>query len=124
MVGAVAHKCSPACSIWCSSSMLRTGRTEHSSSGRSWSRAHMPLLARGGGLATGADVYCPARQMEEAHARRLNFSRMSSAVGMWAACTTACTSLGSAQKVATTSRVRRRSHDGLRWGGRNWLMGL
>ena len=37
---------------------------------------------------------------------------------------TACTSLGSAQKATTTSRVRRRSHDGLRWGARNWLMGL
>ena len=82
MVGAVAHECSPACSIWCSSSTLGTGRTEHSSSGRSWSGAHMPLLARGGGLATGADVYCPATQMEEAHARRLNFSGMSSAVGI------------------------------------------
>ena len=124
MVGAVAHECSPACSIWCSSSTLRTRRTEHSSSGRSCSRAHMPLLARGGGLATGADVNCPERQMEEAHARRPNFSGMSSAIGIWAACRTACTSLVSAQKAATTSRVRRRSHDGLRWGGRNWLMDL
>ena len=60
-MGAVAHECYPACSIWCSSSTLRTGRTEHSSSGRSWSGAHMPLLARGGGLATGADVNCPER---------------------------------------------------------------
>ena len=36
MVGAVAHECSPACSMWRSSSTLRTGRTKHSSSGRSW----------------------------------------------------------------------------------------
>ena len=82
MVGAVAHECSPARSIWCSSSTLRTGRTEYSSSGRSWSGAHMPLLARGGGLATGAEAYCPERQTEEAHARRPNFSGMSSAVGI------------------------------------------
>ena len=124
MVGAVAQECSPACSIWCSSSTLRTGRTEHSSSGRSWSGAHMPLLARGGGVATGAHVYYLARQMEEAHARRPNFSGMSSAVGMWAACRTACTSLGSGQKAATTWRVRRWSNDGLGWGARNWQMGL
>ena len=109
MVGAVAHECSPACSIWCSSSTLRTGRTEHFSSGRSYAGAHMPWLAKGGGLATVADVNCPERQMEEAHARRPNFSGMSSAVDIWAACKTACTSLGSAQKAATTSRVRRRS---------------
>ena len=85
---------------------------------------HMPLLARGRGVETRAGVYCSVRQTEEAHARRPNFSGTSSAVGMWAACRTACTSLGSAQKAATTSRVRRRSHDGLRWGARNWLMGL
>ena len=48
MVGAVAHECSPACSIWCISSTLRTGRIEHSSSGRSWSGGHMPLLTSGG----------------------------------------------------------------------------
>ena len=124
MVGVVAHECSPACSIWCSSSTLRTGRTQHSSIGRSWSGGHMPLLTRGGGLATGADVNCPERQMEEAHTRRPNFSGMSSAVGTGVACRTACTSLSSAQKAATTSRVRRRSHVGLRWGGRNWMMGL
>ena len=124
MVRAVAHECSPTCSIWCNSSALRTGRTKHSSGGRSWSGGHMPLLTSGGGLATGADVNCPERQMEEAHARRPNFSGMSSAVRIWAACRTVCTSLGSAQKAATTSRVRRRSHFGLRWGGRNWLMGF
>ena len=61
MVGAVAHECSPACSICCSSSALRNTRPEHSSSGRSWSRAHMPLLAGGGGRATGANVNCPER---------------------------------------------------------------
>ena len=33
MVGALAHKCSPASSIWGSTSTLRTSRTEHSSSG-------------------------------------------------------------------------------------------
>ena len=76
------------------------------------------------GEQTGAGVYCPVRQMEEAHARSPNFSGTRSAVGIWAACRTACTSLGNAQKAATTSRVRRRSHDGLRWGARNWLMGL
>ena len=81
-VGAVAQECSPACSIWCSSSPLRTGRTEHSSSGRSWLGVHMPLLARGGGVATGAGMYCPARQTEEAHARRSNFSGTSSTVGI------------------------------------------
>ena len=64
-----------------------------------------------------ADENCPERQMEEAHARRPNFSGMSSAVRISAACTTACTSLGSAQKAATTLQVRRRSHVGLRWGG-------
>ena len=79
MVAAVAHECSPASSIWRCSSTLRTGRTEHSSSGRSWSGAHMPLLATGGGLATRADVKCPRRQKEEAHAGRPNFSGMSSA---------------------------------------------
>ena len=99
-------------------------QAEHSSGGRSWSGVHMPLLARGGGVATGAGVYCPSRQTEEAHARRPNFSGTSSAIGIWAACRTACTSLGSAQKAATTSRVRRRSYDGVRWGARNWLMGL
>ena len=66
----------------------------------------------------------PARQTEEAHARRPNFSGTSSAVGIWAVCRTACTSSGSAQKAATTSRVRRRSHDGLRWRAKNWLMDL
>ena len=77
MVGAVAHGCSAASSIWCISFTLRTGTTEHSTSGRRWSGAHMPLLARGGGLATGADVNCPERKMEEAHARRPTFSKMS-----------------------------------------------
>ena len=123
-VGAVAQECSPAWSIWCSSSPLRTGRTEHSSKGRSWSGVHMPLLARGGGVATGVGVCCPARQTEQAHDRRPNFSGTSSAIGIWAVCRTACTSLGSAQKAATTSRLRRRSHDGRRWGAKNWLMGL
>ena len=82
------------------------------------------MLARPGGVETGAGVYCPVRQMEEAHATSPNFSRTRSAVGIWAACRTACTSLGSAQKAATTSRVQRRSHDGLRWGARNSRMGL
>ena len=76
----------------------------------------MPLT-NGGGLATGADVTCPERQMEEAHAGRQNFSRMSSAVGIWAACRSTCRLLGSAQEAATTSGVRRRSHTGLRLGG-------
>ena len=71
---------------------------------------------QGRGLATGADVNCPERQTEEAHARRPDISGMSSAFRIWAACRTACTSLGSAQKAATTSRVRRRSLVGLRWG--------
>ena len=84
----------------------------------------MPLLTNGGGLATGIDVSCPERQMEEAHAKRPNFRGMSSVVGIWAVCRMACASLGSAQKAATTSRTRRRSHVGLRWGGRNWLMGF
>ena len=96
MVGAVAHECLPACSIWCNGSTPRTGRTEHSSSGRSWSGGDMPFLTSGGGLATRNNVNCPERQMEEAHARRPNFSGISSAVGIWAACRTACTSLGSA----------------------------
>ena len=53
----------------------------HSSIGRSWSGGHLPLLTSGGGLATGADMNCPERQMEEAHAGRANFSGMSFAVG-------------------------------------------
>ena len=40
----------------------------------------MPLLTRGGGAATRADVKYPERQMEQAQARRPNFSGMSSAV--------------------------------------------
>ena len=84
----------------------------------------MPLLARGCAPVTEADVYCLPRQMEEAHATSPYFSGMSSAVGIEASCRAACTSLGSMQKAATTSRVRRRSHDGLRWGAKNWLMGL
>ena len=95
-MGHVAHKCSLACSIWCNSSTLRTGRMEHSSSGHSWLGGHMPLLTNGGGLATGTYVSCPERQMEEAHARRLNLSGMSSAVRIWAAYRTAGTSLGNA----------------------------
>ena len=67
---------------------------------------------------------CSEKQIEEAHARRPTFSGMSSAVGFLAACRTACTSLPSAQKAATTSRVRRWSHGGLLWGGRKWLMGF
>ena len=55
---------------------------EHSSSGRSWSGGHMPLLTSGGGLATGTDVSCPERQMEEAHAKGPNFRGISSVVGI------------------------------------------
>ena len=84
----------------------------------------MPLLARGCAPTTGADVYCLHRQMQEAHATSPYFSGMRSAVGIEASCRTACTSMGSMQKAATTSRVRRRSHDGLRWRANNWLMGL
>ena len=78
----------------------------------------MPLLSSGGGLATGTNVSCPETQMEDAHASSPNLSGTSSAVGFWAASRTACMSLGSAQKAATTSRVRRRSYVGLRWGSR------
>ena len=81
MVGAVAHECSPACPMWCSSSTLRTGRIEHSSNGRTWSGGHMPLLTSRGGLATGSDVSCPERQMEEAHPKRPNFRGMSTIPG-------------------------------------------
>ena len=85
----------------------------------------MPLLTNGGGLATRTDVSGPERQMEDAHTKRPNFSGMSSAIRIWDACRTVCTSLGNAHKAATTSRTRRRSHVGLRWGGgRNWLMGF
>ena len=73
---------------------------------------------------TATDVSYPERQMAEAHTRRPNFSGMSSAVGMWAALRNACTLLGSAQKAAITSRVRRRSHARLRLGGRKWMMGF
>ena len=82
MVGAVAHECSPACSISCNNFTLRTGRIEHSSSGRSWLGGHMPLLTSGGGLATGTDVSRPEGQMEKAHARRPNFGGMRFAVGI------------------------------------------
>ena len=61
MVGVMAHGCSPACSIWCSDSTLRTGGDEHFSIGCSSSRSHMPLLNSGGGLATGTDISCPER---------------------------------------------------------------
>ena len=122
MVGAVTHKCSPACSNSCRSSTLRTGRIEHSSSRRNWSGRHMPLLTSGGGLATEIDVSFPKRHMQEAQAKRPDFRGMSSVVGIWFVCRMACTSLGSAHKAATTSGTRRRSHVGLRWGGRNWLM--
>ena len=67
----------------------------------------MPLLTSGAGLATVSDVSCPKRQMEEAHAKKLNFRGMSSVVGIWEVCRTACTSLGSAPKAATTSWTRR-----------------
>ena len=82
------------------------------------------MLTSGGGLATGTDVSCTEWQMEEAHAKRPNFRGMSSIIRIWAISRTACTSLGSAQKAATTSWTRRRSHVGLRWGGGNWLMGF
>ena len=62
--------------------------------------------------------------MEEAHAKRPNFRGTGSVVGIWAVCRTACTPLGSAQKAATTSRTRGRSHVGLRWRGRNRLLGF
>ena len=79
----------------------------------------MPLLTGGGGLATGIDLGCPERQMEEAHTKRPNFRGMSSVFGIGAVYRMACTSLGSAHKAATTSLTRRRSHVGLTWGGRN-----
>ena len=84
----------------------------------------MPLLTSRGGLAIGTDVSCPERQMEKAHGKRSNLRVMSSAFGIWVAYNTACTSLAGAQKAATTSRTLRRSHIGLRWGGRNLLMGF
>ena len=124
MVGAVAHKCSPACSIWCNSSTPRSGRIEHSSSGRIWLGGNMPLFTSGGGLSTGTDMSSPERQMEEAHANRPNFKGTSSIVRMWAVSMTVCTPSGSAQKAGTTSRTRRRSHVAVRWGGRNRPMGF
>ena len=50
--GAVAQECSSTCVIWCKSSAVRIGRTEHSRRGRGWSGDQSPLLVSGGGGGT------------------------------------------------------------------------